>query len=155
MTQYRVQVVRHQPEPRVFNASIHRVIVAPAVIQPTLAVARQRINSYVSHPLLDVNDLTDLFYELGIRDAVVVEYVRKVAQIRPVIVGLVSLLEIHIAVGVGIITSVIQLGSSLALVGAAVQVAGAVIGEIVVGPVAVEYIQSHIRTVHMGWVVQS
>ena len=64
------------------------------------------------------------------------------------------MLGITPAVGIGIVTSVTQLRRSL-VVGAAINVAGAVVGEMVFGPVAVEHLQSNVRTVHTRWVVQS
>ena len=104
--------------------------------------------------MFDVNDLADPFHELGIRDAIIIEFVRQVDYIRPVSIRFVSILGITPAVGIRIVTSVSQFRRSL-VVGAAIQVAGAVVGEMVVGPVAVEYLQSNVRTVHTSWVVQS
>ena len=152
-----VQVVPQKPEPLVFYAAIHRVVVAGPGGKAAFPVAHQGIGCQESHPFLKIDDLADLGNETVISNVIVVEFIDKAEQIRPVVFRHVCFFNVVVSVIVGIRSLagaffVVKVGDgpgvrSVFVVSAAIDVAGIVVRKMIFGPVAVKHLYSGIRTV--------
>ncbi len=165
LAEHRVEIVPQKPEPRIFNASIHRVVIACPVGKAAFPVAQQRIDGQKSHPFLKIDDLADLSNKAVIRNVIVIEFIDKAEQVRPVVLSLVCFFDVVVSIVVGIwrLTGtffVVKVGESsgsgkrtVVIISASIKVAGVVIREMIFCPVTVENFYSGIRTICLVEVV--
>ena len=149
-SQYGVQIVGHQGEPRVNHALVHRVVVAPAAGQAPFSVGKQRVHREETNPLIDIDHRRNVG-EIRLRRSVV-EDIEHVDQARIIVSRHVRLLGIRYVIIVGILSVVIEVSFRSPTVGVIVlvQIARIIVRPVVGGHLTVQGLQPIVPVVPVG-----
>ena len=140
-----VQIVLYKHKPWIFNTTIEIVIIAITVCEGRFAVIEQSIKRKETQPVVHIGDA---FNFLDINVIRCLGHNRaEIHQARPVVLGLIGLLEVAVAVRVGIRSPVLQVGRA-EIPHTFIRVAVGIVRKMVAGKVTVDDFDLYIGAVH-------
>ena len=150
-----IKVMRHEHEPLVGHAAIHREVVRAARGDAALHVPHQRIERDVSHPLLHIRPRAHIRREDRRSRRGIIERLEERGEVRVVILIRVRLLEVDVLIhrGIrraGILKAIAGSRAARVVIVHAVNVPGVVVGIMIGSPVAAERLRAGERAIGDG-----